>query len=117
MRVGFDPTVSVGTTQTLTVRYRVTLSPSLGAGVALTNTADLNWNSLPGAPGGSRIYNDGTQENWTLDRATQTRNASTVTIAKRGPAGPIRIGDIVTYSIDTTVPANTWLGTRCLVTR
>jgi uncharacterized repeat protein (TIGR01451 family)/fimbrial isopeptide formation D2 family protein len=107
MRVGFDPTVSIGTTQTLTVRYRVTLSSSLGAGVTLTNTADVNWNSLAGAPGGSRVYNDGSQENWTLDRSTQTRNASTVTIAKRGPAGPIRIGDIVTYSIDTTVPANT----------
>ncbi|MDO9176101.1 MAG: isopeptide-forming domain-containing fimbrial protein, partial [Actinomycetota bacterium] len=75
--------------------------------MAFTNTADLNWNSLLGAPGGSRVYNDGAQENWTADRSTTTRNAATATITKRGPAGPIRIGDVVTYSIDATVPANT----------
>ena len=108
LRVNFDSGVSIGTSQTLTLEYRVTLAPNIGAGVTLTNTADVNWSSLSGTPGDSRRYNDGTYENWTLDTSTATTSAAPATISKRAStAGPIRIGDTVTYSIDCTVPANT----------
>ncbi len=108
LRMSFDSGVSIGTTETLQIEYRVTLAPNVGAGVALTNTADVNWTSLSGAPAGSRTYNDGAYENWTLDTSTYTTSAAPATIAKRASTtGHIRIGDTVTYSIDCTVPANT----------
>ncbi len=108
LRGSFDSAVSIGTTQTLTLEYRVTLAPNVGAGVNLTNTADLNWASLPSTPTGSRTYNDGAYENWTADTSSVTTAAAPATITKRAStAGDIRIGDTVTYSIDCTVPANT----------
>ncbi len=108
LRGAFDSSVSIGTTQTLILEYRVTLAPNVGAGVTLTNTADMNWASLPGAPAGSRSYVDGPYENWTADTSSFTTAAAPATITKRtSTAGPIRIGDTVTYSIDCTVPANT----------
>ncbi len=47
----------------------------------------MNWSSLPSTPSGSRTYNDGAYENWTLDTSSVTTAAAPATIIEAGLDG------------------------------
>ncbi len=108
MQVVFAAGVNLAPGQSITMDYRAVLSPFLGAGSTLQNTADVDWSSQPGTVTGERVYNDATPEaGYTADTASRSIGVTSVQIAKTRNPAVATIGDIVTYSVDMTIPANT----------
>ena len=86
----------------MVVLLNSTVDSTTGAGTTLTDIATVAYNTQPDGSGrpvaGTAVVADPN-----TDDAAVTLTRATIT--KTGPAGPIRIGDTVTYNLNVTVPA------------
>ena|GEM_PF-3249897 len=108
--IAFGSAISLTTTQTITIRYRGRIIPAVASGAAITNTADMNWSSLPGSVTAERLYSDTASESaYTLDTSSVTVNAPSPTIAKTQPSGlaTATIGQTFSYKVLVGIPSNT----------
>jgi len=108
--IAFDPSISLSTTQTLTIRYRGRVIPAIASGAPITNTADIDWSSLPGTVTAERVYNDSAREAaFTLDTTSTTINAPSPVITKTQPSGltTATIGQEFSYKVTVGIPSNT----------
>ncbi len=90
--------------------YSVEIDPGAGSGSYQTNTADVDWSSLPGTPANSRRYDDGPEESgWTADTDTETIQIQIPDLLKSVESGDTTrtIGESFYYQIDFSVPAST----------
>jgi len=99
---------SLDTDDTITVTYRVSLKPNTVAAAQITNTADVDWASLDGAPAGSRVYTDPEPSpGWPYDTATKTVYVNAATVVKSVQPAALTIGETATYKVRVTVPTET----------
>jgi LPXTG-site transpeptidase (sortase) family protein len=90
----------------LVIKYTATFDQGVGAGSSFTNTATVGYNSK--ADGSGRVYPGTTVVADPNTDAVAVSVASAATVKSASP-GPFTIGDSVTYTVDTTVPAGTRL--------
>ncbi len=97
----------------ITIQYSVIIGGDIGAGASIGNIADVDWSSRDGIIIGERVYGDTAQESaYTSDTDSASVTSSTASITKTivTPAsGEAEIGEIVTYQLHITVPAETVL--------
>ncbi len=111
---------SIAVGDSVTFSYTAEISPDNATGATLTNIADANWSSMPGADPEERIYNDSSEEGntWTDDtdpasvtiivpNMEKTIIATSADHTSDASTPDVTIGEIITYQIVITVPANT----------
>jgi len=92
----------------IVVRYGAQVRNDVGSGATLTNTADVDWASKDGAPGGSRVYDDSAQETgYTADTDSASITTQQAALTKAVTPATARIGETLTYTLRVTVPAET----------
>jgi len=90
-----DPATTVSRT------YSVTIDDPVVVSTSFTNNAAVAVTSMVGSATGERTSGTGYS-----DTASDTLNAPLVSIAKAVTPSTATIGDVVTYTVDVTVPAN-----------
>jgi len=106
---------SLAAGESFTIIYDAEVDPEVGAGAALTNTADADWSTLPGVVPGERVFDDQAWESRTLDTASNTIYTAQAALAKSANVPTATIGDVITYTLEVTVPSETVLYTPYLV--
>jgi len=109
----FASPLAVG--ESFTIVYDVQVDPEVGAGAALTNTADADWSTLPGVVPGERVFDDRPWESRTLDTASNTIYTEQAALTKSANMLTATIGDVITYTLEVTVPSETVLYTPYLL--
>jgi fimbrial isopeptide formation D2 family protein/uncharacterized repeat protein (TIGR01451 family) len=98
---------------TITIVYSAMTNNDIGAGASVINTVDTDWSTHDGTVTGERVYDDSSAESgYTADTDTAEATISAATFDKTitSPAsGQATIGEIVTYRVRATVPAETVL--------
>ncbi len=108
--------VSLPLNKSFTIVYTADVDPEVGAGAALTNTADADWSTKPGSWPGERVFNDDTRwETRTLDTATHTIYTAQAALTKSANVTTATVGDVITYTLEVTVPSETVLNTPYLL--
>lgn len=108
--IDFGNTVMLAPGQTLTVNYTAEVDPGVGSGSAQTNTADVDWTSMPGVVAGERVYNDGPDEAaWTADTDSVTVHVRAAGLVKEivGGKATRTIGEEFEYRVSFTLPPET----------
>lgn len=116
--VGFQFTIPVG--GTITITYSVQLQDSVSAGSLLTNAATLDWSSINGTDPNERTGATGTQGDGSLNDYRLTDSASVtvanpfavakslLTTSESGSTGSdVLIGETLTYELAVTVVEGT----------
>lgn len=88
---------SVAPNSTTDLRYCVAVDNNPAGSATLTNNASLTGTSMPGAVTGERTYTRNASDTLTVRGATIAKSVSQATAT---------IGDVLTYTIDVTLPAN-----------
>ncbi|MDY0341490.1 MAG: isopeptide-forming domain-containing fimbrial protein, partial [Coriobacteriia bacterium] len=102
--------VSLPMNKSFTIVYTADVDPEVGAGAALTNTADADWSTLPGDVAGERVFNDDPSwESRTEDTDTHTIYTAQAALTKSANVMTATIGDVITYTLKVTVPSETVL--------
>jgi len=101
--VGLDPG------DTLTIRYTADVVPGVGSGTTLTNTADVDWSTLPGAVPDERVYDDTSDGSYAADTDTEDISVAAISMSKdlAITRTEYSVGDLVAYTITVPVPTNT----------
>lgn len=105
--IDFGASVVLAPAQTLTVNYTAEVDPYVGSGSAQTNTADVDWTSMPGVVAGERVYDDSPQEAaWTADTDSATVMIRASGITKQVVGGDLTrtIGEEFEYRVSFSVP-------------
>ncbi|MEI6104967.1 MAG: isopeptide-forming domain-containing fimbrial protein, partial [Methanothrix sp.] len=89
------PSLAPGATQTIT--YNAQVGPGATSGETLTNNAEVDWTSTSGTNPDERSYTGTTTHNVNLD-------TSSVVTKARSDSNDHTIGDIVSYTVQTTLP-------------
>lgn len=95
--------------ETVTVEWTATIDPGTGAGLLLTDTADVDWDSHPTSPA-RRVFNDGPSEaSWTADTDQATVRVDTATLMKTVESGITTrtVGETFDYTVAFSIPAST----------
>ena len=101
---------SLPTNGTITITYTARIVRGTGAGAAIDNTADVDWSNAEGTPPGSRRYTDTDQaSSWTRDTDSETVRVSAAALRKTASPATATIGEVVSYRVRVTVPAETRL--------
>jgi uncharacterized repeat protein (TIGR01451 family)/fimbrial isopeptide formation D2 family protein len=119
------PSIAVGATQTYT--YTATVSGTVPAGSAWTNTADVDWSTQEGDTDDERVFDDSTEEetrdggykedtdsatlNIDVPQMNKTIFDTSLNATGSGQHNPITedlaIGEIITFQIVITLPEGT----------
>ena len=101
--------VTLAPGETITVDWTAVVDPGTGAGLLLTDTADVDWESHPTSPA-RRVYNDGPDEAaWTADTDQATVQVDFAVIDKSIEWGMTTrtIGETFDYTVSFSVPTST----------
>lgn len=98
--------------QTVTISFDVTVDTSVSPEQVITNTATINWTSMPGAAPNERVGTDAESHAVTITASGlsktvfDTSEPSTGT-AQNGSEPDLTIGELVTYRMTVTLPEGT----------
>ncbi|MCX7545781.1 isopeptide-forming domain-containing fimbrial protein [Marinicella gelatinilytica] len=98
--------------ETATFTYQVTVDPGVYPEQVITNTADIDWSSLPGTDPNERNNSDSDQHTVTitesgLSKTVLSTSESSTGTSQSGPEDDLTIGEEVTYRMVVTFPEGT----------
>jgi LPXTG-site transpeptidase (sortase) family protein len=97
--------------ETLTVEYTLETEPSVGAGISLTNSADINWSNQSDDDPDERNYNDTDplEGNADTDSDNYTTPLASISKTSNAPGAEATIGEQFSYTVTVDIPTNTTL--------